>query len=135
MYDEVRQELDERVKGMTINAATIMQVLKFAMEVVEATQLKGDEQCKLCIKLVKDVIIAAPISGKEEQLLLDMIDNGVLDLVVLSKQELSFVKKRGLSPLIISSYRPLPVSDPPDPVFPPTCQTRPSPHTYTTISA
>tara|TARA_Y100000591_G_C21551502_1_gene553910 strand:- start:212 stop:583 length:372 start_codon:yes stop_codon:yes gene_type:complete len=82
IYDEVRQELDERVKGMTINAATIMQVLKFAMEVVEATQLKGDEQRKLCIKLVKDVIIAAPLTGKEEQLLLDMIDNGVLDNTV-----------------------------------------------------
>ena len=79
VYDDARKELDELVSDMTINAATIMRLLQFAMEIVEATQLKGDEQRKLCIKLVKDVIVAAPLGGKEEQLLLDMIDNGVLD--------------------------------------------------------
>jgi hypothetical protein len=82
VYDDARKELDALVSDMTINAATIMRVLKFAMEIVEATQLKGDEQRKLCIKLVKDVIVAAPLGGKEEQLLLDMIDNGVLDNTV-----------------------------------------------------
>jgi hypothetical protein len=82
VYDDARKELDELVSDMTINAATIMRLLQFAMEIVEATQLKGEEQRKLCIKLVKDVIVAAPLGGKEEQLLLDMIDNGVLDNTV-----------------------------------------------------
>jgi hypothetical protein len=82
VYDVARRELDALVSDMTINAATIMQLLKISMEITEATQLKGEEQRKLCIKLVKDVIVAAPLGGKEEQLLLDMIDNGVLDNTV-----------------------------------------------------
>ena len=82
VYDVARKELDALVSDMTINAATIMQLLKISMEITEATQLKGEEQRKLCIKLVKDVIVAAPLGGKEEQLLLDMIDNGVLDNTV-----------------------------------------------------
>ena len=61
VYDVARRELDALVSDMTINAATIMQLLKISMEITEATQLKGEEQRKLCIKLVKDVIVAAPL--------------------------------------------------------------------------
>ena len=52
VYDVARKELDALVSDMTINAATIMQLLKISMEITEATQLKGEEQRKLCIKLV-----------------------------------------------------------------------------------
>ena len=38
--------LKEKIGDMEINADTIMQVLRFAMEVVEATQLKGEDQKK-----------------------------------------------------------------------------------------
>ena len=85
--------LKEKIGDMEINADTIMQVLRFAMEVVEVTELKGAEQKELAIKLVREVVVQAPIADEKEKLLLDMIDQGVLgntvDLVVqASKGEL-----------------------------------------------
>tara|TARA_B100001057_G_scaffold485996_1_gene566490 strand:- start:724 stop:1131 length:408 start_codon:yes stop_codon:yes gene_type:complete len=79
LYDETRKELLNKVGNMEINTGTIITILRFAMEVVEATQLKGPAQRELCIKLVKDIVIAAPLSGEKEKLILDMIDSGVLD--------------------------------------------------------
>ena len=78
-YEKCRKELLDKVGKLEINTQTIMAVLRMAMEVVEATQLKGQAQKELCIKLVKDVVIAAPLSGQHEKLILDMIDSGVLD--------------------------------------------------------
>ena len=85
--------LKEKNGDMEINADTIMQVLRFAMEVVEVTELKGAEQKELAIKLVREIVVEAPIADEKEKLLLDVIDQGVLgntvDLVVqASKGEL-----------------------------------------------
>jgi hypothetical protein len=86
-------DLKEKIGDMEINADTIIQILRFAMEVVETTQVKGAEQKELVIKLVRQVVVEAPITDEKEKLLLDMIDHGVLgntvDLVVMaSKGEL-----------------------------------------------
>tara|TARA_Y100000992_G_C21186553_1_gene453445 strand:+ start:200 stop:607 length:408 start_codon:yes stop_codon:yes gene_type:complete len=79
LYDESRKQLLDKVGKLEINTGTIITILRFAMEVVEATQLKGPAQRQLCTKLVKDIVIAAPLSGEKEKLILDMIDSGVLD--------------------------------------------------------
>jgi hypothetical protein len=86
-------DLKEKIGDMEINADTIIQILRFAMEVVETTQVKGAEQKELAIKLVRQVVVEAPIADEKEKLLLDMINHGVLgntlDLVVMaSKGEL-----------------------------------------------
>ncbi len=78
-YDECRKNLLDKIGKLEINTQTIIVILKMAMEIVEATQLKGTAQKQLCIKLVKDIVIAAPLSGSHEKLILDMIDSGVLD--------------------------------------------------------
>lgn len=85
--------LNAKIEGIEINAENIIKVLRFAMEVVEATETKGEEQKDLAIDLLKQVIINAPIADEKEKLLLDMIDEGILadtiDLVVqASKGEL-----------------------------------------------
>ena len=86
VFESSLKELKERIGEMEINAETIVTVLRFAMEVVEATQLKGDAQKTLVEKLVKQVVVDAPISDDKEKLLLDMVDNGIVgnmaDLVV-----------------------------------------------------
>ena len=73
-------------KGIEINSKTITTVIKISMEIVEATNLNGEEQKKLVEKLVKKVVKDAPIADEKEKLLLDMIDEGVVadvvDLVV-----------------------------------------------------
>ena len=86
VFESSLKELKGRIGEMEINAETIVTVLRFAMEVVEATQLKGEAQKTLVEKLVKQVVIDAPISDDKEKLLLDMVNNGIVgnmaDLVV-----------------------------------------------------
>jgi hypothetical protein len=87
------QMLKSKMGDKEIDAQTIMFVLKSAMEVVETTKAKGIEQRDLTIKLVRQIVIDAPISDDKEKLLLDMIDQGILantiDLVIkASKGEL-----------------------------------------------
>jgi hypothetical protein len=44
LYDESRKQLLDKVGKLEINTGTIITILRFAMEVVEATQLKGPAQ-------------------------------------------------------------------------------------------
>ena len=90
IYQQSKADLKSKIGSIEINAETIIEVLRFAMEVVETTQLKGVEQKTMAIKLVREVVVEAPISDVREKLLLDMIDTGVLgntvDLIVLATQ-------------------------------------------------
>ena len=69
-------------KGIEINSKTITTVIKISMEIVEATNLKGEEQKKLVENLVRKIVKDAPIADEKEKLLLDMIDEGVVGDVV-----------------------------------------------------
>tara|TARA_Y100000389_G_C17300016_1_gene432461 strand:- start:130 stop:507 length:378 start_codon:yes stop_codon:yes gene_type:complete len=92
MFDlrEILTTLKEKIGDMEINADNITKVLKFAMECVEVTELKGEAKKDLAIKLVRQVVEEAPISDEKEKLLLDMIDqkvlHGMVDLVVEAKE-------------------------------------------------
>lgn len=84
--EDVMKMLKEKIGDMEITADTVISVLKFSMECAECTDLKGAEKKDLAIKLVRQVIVDAPICDEKEKLLLDMIDQNVLhnmiDLVV-----------------------------------------------------
>lgn len=79
-------DLKKRLSGNEISVGNMMTIVRFSMEVVELTKLKGEEQRELAIKLIRQVIVDAPISDDKEKLLLDMIDQNVvastIDLVV-----------------------------------------------------
>ena len=79
-------KLNGKIGDMEINAQTSITVLQMAMEVVESMPVKGAAQKDLAIKLVRKVIIDAPISLEKEKLLLDLVDQGILastiDLVI-----------------------------------------------------
>lgn len=75
-----------RLGGREVNPQNLMVIVKYAMEVVELTKLKGSEQRQMVVDVVKQVVVDAPISDEREKLCLDMIESGVLgqtiDLVV-----------------------------------------------------
>ena len=85
-FDDCYGELKEKIGDMEITPQTIIKVLRFSIEVVEASSVKGKEQKVLVGRLVKKVVKDAPISDEKEKLLLDMIEEGVvgdvIDLVV-----------------------------------------------------
>ena len=78
IFESSLKELKEKIGDMEINANTIVTVLRFAMEVVELTELKGEAQKTLVIKLVKQIVTDAPISDDKEKFLLDLVDNGII---------------------------------------------------------
>jgi hypothetical protein len=85
-FDNCMKELKSKLDGNEVSVENFMDIVRFAMEVVEVTQLKGSAQKELAIRLVRTIVVEAPIVNTKEKLLLDMIDHGVLgntvDLVV-----------------------------------------------------
>ena len=88
LYNSCLEKTKKRIKDLNLNVAitTITQVVKIVMEIVEATKLKGVEQNSLVTKIVRQIVVDAPISDDKEKLLLDLIDEqimgDVVDLVV-----------------------------------------------------
>ena len=80
LYNSCLEKTKKRIKDLNLNVAvtTITQVVKIVMEIVEATKLKGVEQNSLVTKIVRQIVVDAPISDDKEKLLLDMIDQGIL---------------------------------------------------------
>jgi len=83
-YDECLKKLKIKISelNLEITPDSITTVIKLAMEVVEASKLKGEAQKKLVTKIVRKVVVDAPIADEKEKLLLDMIDQGVVGNVI-----------------------------------------------------
>ena len=53
---ELYDKLKEKVKDMEINDTTLMTMLKYAMEIVETSSLKGIQQKEACVSMLTKVI-------------------------------------------------------------------------------
>ena len=94
IFEDCYGQLKEKIGEVQITPQTIIKVLRYAMEIVEASSAKGEEQKKLVEKLVRRVVVDAPISDFKEKMMLDMIDEGILGdmaslVVSASKGELN----------------------------------------------
>ena len=69
-------------RDIVITSKTITTVIQISMEIVEATELKGEEQKKLVEKLVTKSVKDAPITEEKRKLLLSMIDEGIVGNVI-----------------------------------------------------
>ena len=83
-YDVCLTKLNTELesKGVTITPQTITIVIKIAMEIVEASVLQGTEQKVLVEKIVRKVVVDAPITDEKEKLLLDIISEGIIGNVI-----------------------------------------------------
>tara|TARA_B100000795_G_scaffold101890_2_gene75069 strand:+ start:2273 stop:2623 length:351 start_codon:yes stop_codon:yes gene_type:complete len=93
-FEKCHEELKLRTIDLDITPQSIIKVLQISMEIVEASDAKGSEQKELVEKLVKQVVVDAPISDFKEKIMLDMIEEGILgDMAALvvsaSKGELN----------------------------------------------
>lgn len=96
--------LNNKLKDTEICFENMMTIVKHAMEIVEITKKKGEEQKKLAISLTKKIIVDSPISDAKEKLLLDMINMGLLsstmDLIVAASRgelDINVIKKTCMS--------------------------------------
>ena len=102
LFKRLVVEVKERMTGSSISSTTVTIILKYAMEVVELSEVKGAEQKELALDIVRQIIVDAPLSPTAESACMLIVNSGVLvgvvDLVVdASKGRLSVnqVKKRG----------------------------------------
>jgi hypothetical protein len=85
-FDEYMQMLKVKLENTEVSVENLMKILQFAMEIVEMTELKGNDQKNMAIKLVRQVVVESPIEDDKKNMILNMIDQGILantvDLVV-----------------------------------------------------
>ena len=104
LFQKLVVDVKQRMTGSSISLTTVTIILKYAMEVVELSEVKGAEQKELALDIVRQIIIDAPLSETAETACMLIVDSGILvgvvDLVVdATKGRLSInqVKKRGKS--------------------------------------
>lgn len=100
-FENCLGELKDRSKNVEINGINLMIIVKYAMEIIEITELKGVEQKEMVIKLVKTLVKESKINDDVKKVLDDIIDSGALsvtiDLVVeASKGNLNINLKKKL---------------------------------------
>ena len=90
IFKKAFESLNEKLKDKDIDVGNVMFIVRYAMEIVETTQVKGEQQKDLAVKLIEKIIVDAPISDEKEKLLLDMLKEGVvastIDLVVAASR-------------------------------------------------
>lgn len=96
IFDDCYKKLQKKIAehNITISVKTVTFVIKIAMEIAEATELKGQEQKTLVEGIVRKVVKHSDIEDEKKQLVIAMLDEGVvgdvIDLVVsASKGELN----------------------------------------------
>ena len=87
-YDAALLKLQTTLKerNIEVSSKTITQIVKIAMEIVEATKLKGKEQKVLVERIVRKIVIEAPLEESKKSIVISMLDEGivgdVIDLVI-----------------------------------------------------
>ena len=83
-YDHSLEKLSAELQKRNIDVTpkTITAIVGNAMEIVEASKLKGEEQNGLVTKIVRKIVVDAPIADEQEKLILDIIDQGIVSNVI-----------------------------------------------------
>ena len=87
-YDSALLKLQSTLKerNIEVSSKTITQIVKIAMEIVEATKLKGKEQKVLVERIVRKIVNDSTLEESKKSIVISMLDEGivgdVIDLVV-----------------------------------------------------
>ena len=110
IYDNTLIIVKEKLSNITIRASTIHLIIKYVMETVEKTPIKGTEQKDLALRLIRALIV--DLTDKEdEKILLKLLDDGtisnMIDLIVdATRGRLNINRVVTVSSKLISSCVP-----------------------------
>jgi alpha-galactosidase/6-phospho-beta-glucosidase family protein len=96
IYDTTLEGIKEKVSLITIRPSTLYLIIKYVMEEVEKTPIKGPEQKEMALKLIKALIIDLT-ENEDEEVLLNLLNDGtignLMDLIVdVSKGKININK-------------------------------------------
>ena len=77
-YNTFSQKMD----GKLIKPENIMIYVKYAMELVELTNLKGAEQKQMVIDIIRKIVKESNLSVENESICLDFIESGTLSQTI-----------------------------------------------------
>ena len=84
IFDDVLTQVSGRLGNIGINAKTLILIVKYVIEAVEGTPVKGAEQKLLAVRVITQLVKDAPLGGDEEKLCLTMIEHGLVgDMIEL----------------------------------------------------
>ena len=72
----------QKIEGLEISAETIMTLLRYAMEVVELSEIKGPQQKEMALKLLTLAIEDSCLDASHKETYLNMVKNGVVGTAV-----------------------------------------------------
>lgn len=85
VYETTLSKLKVKVSAITIRSSTLHLIIKYVMELVEQTSLKGSEQKEMALKLIRALIVDFT-DAEDERVLLQLLDDGtignMIDLIV-----------------------------------------------------
>lgn len=85
VYETTLSKLKVKVSAITIRSSTLHLIIKYVMELVEQTPLKGSEQKEMALKLIRALIVDFT-DAEDERVLLQLLDDGtignMIDLIV-----------------------------------------------------
>ena len=85
VYETTLAKLKVKVSAISIRSSTLHLIIKYVMELVEQTPLKGSEQKEMALKLIRALIIDFT-NGEDERVLIQLLDDGtignMIDLIV-----------------------------------------------------
>lgn len=82
VFDNAYTAFKDAIKDIEVGPRTLALLMKYGMEVVEMTEVKGPAQRALVVRLVRQAVVDAPFADEKEALCLSLIDNGVLDTAI-----------------------------------------------------
>lgn len=96
IYDNTLEAIKEKVSLISIRPSTLYLIIKYVMEEVEKTPIKGPEQKEIALNLIKALIIDLT-ENEDEKVLLDLLNDGtignLIDLIVdVSKGKININK-------------------------------------------
>ena len=77
LYEKLLANLKEKVSVIEIRTSTIHLLIKYVMEQVEETPVKGLEQKELGLKLIRHLIIDLT-ENEDEKVMLQLLDDGTV---------------------------------------------------------
>ena len=85
VYNATLSKLKEKLSVITIRSSTLHLIIKYVMEAIEETPIKGAEQKEMALKLIRELIVDLT-ENEDEEVLLKLLNDGtisnMIDLIV-----------------------------------------------------
>jgi len=81
IYDGALEKLKAKVMGVAIRSTSMPLIIKYVIEIIEGTPIKGPAQKDMALKLMRAVIVDLT-DGEDEKILTKLLDDGTVSNLI-----------------------------------------------------